>query len=756
MRELLNSYFNMQEHLALTEFSNRLACVCETILEINEQSAERQSEVRKIFEFLTELRSPEIINYGRSEFTGELESHPFSTTLMLIREVASGHSDYFQFRLRCALLARLYLSRGHDDYNAYLQFYKALLKAEISLPFRANFIARATVYEVQTELKKVAGHQKNSQLLVLAACLQPIRNPDSKASIKKTLSASSYANRTVPIAEGCSIQHTDELDENGNHLDSKLLITPNLTNFNCQDHLLYSKKKAGLQRALYTSEIATAWSLAAATPRELTCLLNEIEPNFLPAKFAVINTQKSKLLFVLFCRLLGLHRPWSLKLVNAGSTSFDPETVSPETITYSLNKRIKNEIKDARITLNARLVNILGPEKRASRHYYFTNRTFSIKLPEPLLSLLQNILPSISASQRNGHALSQAFEMTREDYSTWLNNALRNVGFRELGITSHSVESTFLHLARESVPEFTLNLLKQQGSVQQHYLMLPCRDISKQINKAWAEFMESIGFLRSSRVDHASHKLHLDNVGSEITLRDNLLESVSNHIVTAVAQVRQDSLSADDLIHAFNKIALYIYLRIATTVGLRPVNEPLPSRKDYSSLSHAMTVKDKSVHHVKERRLIALTPALVSLIDHHLSVADEFAITLGTTKPERLVSRLSNNRLWESFSRKFVNEKLSTLLNVPIKNHSLRHTAAQQFLSLSQKHHRFTQKALDQFLNHARANAYALNNHSIQSVDTFIEEQRLVLDQSDNSHAETDRRALSTLDELKARICKCR
>src|SRR5690554_158001 len=169
MRELIEKHFHIQPSLAITEVAVRLRLVCEAVLEINENSAEERSELSRIYKYLCSDRQAEITNFRRASFHGELESHPFSVTMMLIPAFGENHANFHQFKLLCAMLARLYLSRGTDDYEAYLQFYKTFIRNnDAQLPFGAYFVTRASIYEVQVELRKVALNRNNTELEKLA------------------------------------------------------------------------------------------------------------------------------------------------------------------------------------------------------------------------------------------------------------------------------------------------------------------------------------------------------------------------------------------------------------------------------------------------------------------------------------------------------------------------------------------------------------------------------------------------------------
>lgn len=752
MDELINLHFNMPTRITAEEYSSRLSLVCETLLDIDESSMQQRSEISRISGYLKRFSDMGTVNYERSEFLGELETHAFSTTLMLIREVDEKSESFESFALQCALIARLWLTRGPEDYNAFLQFYKTLIKIEKPLPFTKNFVARASVYELQVELKKVVKNRSDKALADLATFYQPIREREANKTGKSFYAAASFVKRSALLSESIAVEQVDALDEYGEHIDSRLHVTPNLKRLSHQEYALYNKKKVGLQRALYNAEVAPAWSLRAATHAELASLLNSIDDNLLGEQISQIDAQTSMYLFCFFGKVFGLSDPFSFILLNKGSRNHREDGIKPGTITYTLNKRSKRELSEASVTLNTRLVDVAGPRDDAQRHHYYTNSQITLRLQEPLFSLLQNALTVTEPDKRNHKSVSQAFDLTAKGYSNWLNRSIDERGFKKFGLTRTAFEQTFLNSARGQLPESTLNLLRQQSSVQQHYVLQSHKEITKQINNAWSDFLLSLGFTRITRVDSASQSLHLDNAGSELTLRHSLLKAVLQQTVEkAITLMKGSALTA--YVQAFNELAFYIYLRTAATVGLRPVNEPFPSREHFSARLKLMIVKDKAVHHKQERRLIILTPRLILLIERHLETADGLAEMLGINSPSAVVSRLRAESEWEHFSSAFVEKKLSALLSASLKTHSLRHTAAQSFLKQSVRKRNYSQTAMNLFMNHARANAYALSNHSINSISEYSKCQQQLIEQADDSELhESDAQALELLNELKSEV----
>lgn len=745
MIERINERFVIPERLPVEAYASRLSIICAAIIEIAEQSVEARHQYDELIDFLKPFVIGNVINYSRREFTGELESHAFATTMMLIREVPDDSEQYASFELQCALLASLYLARGPADYSAYLEFYKAVIAQDVRFPFTMHFVTRASIYELRRELRKVAETRQNKALAVLAASYQPARQSQRNDS-DNFHNAHAILSRDSETHASFDVFHLDAINEDGEHISSRLGIARNMETTSQHDKASYRQKKVGLERAMYRNEMATAWALNAATPDELRCFLSAASPELARGHFSEVEPSTARLLFYFFAHLLGLTDAHKFVIENAGSKSFDSSALVNKTISYEFSGRLLGELKHAHITLNTKLVNVQGPNFDAARLYKYTSDTITLRLPEPLLSLLQRSLHGVASSNRNKKKLSECFEVTQDDYNTWVSDTLKNADLKRFGITRRGLENTYLHLARETVPETVLNLLRQNASVQQHYIYFSHREIANLLNKSWSRFIKQIGLKRASRVDSTSYRHFVDNAGSTLTVRDELLHAVlSNCLDTAESCYRPRKTSSH--VDTFNSLAFYLYLRLASTVALRPVKEPLPSRTHYCSWQMLMTVKDKAVHHEHERRLIVLSQKHTQLIDLHLACAERIAGALGVEPPHRVISRVANNQ-WKAFDNTLVASQLSAALNSSIKTHTLRHVSIQEFMQKMMTNSGYSQSSVNLFMNHARANAYALNAHSLLSVCDYAHHQRQILEQIDKQYEELDTRWLALSTEL--------
>lgn len=757
MLDIIDKTFNLQPSIPVDAFAARLEQLCRALIQINAHSAEQNALYQRIVDYVKDRSSRTTSLFRRSELRSELKEFPFSCTLMLIPEARFTDEEYRQFTLQCALLAQLYIARGADDYDAFLAFYKALLKPahSVNLPFSADFVCRATIEELQLTLKKVSKIRRNVAIHELASFYQKKRLPALNVPNQNFLTAKNIHQSSVPTAGGVHLTYIDATDSHGHRVGSALGITPDMTHTQGQDRKRFNIRRSGMQNALYNAEVAAPWSLGAATPQELQSLLLHIHPRLLSANFNAITPYDSKMLLYFFARLLGLPEPWSLTLINHGSSKFEHHAPEANSISYAFVKRRSGELHDAKITLSARLIDTNPPSETARRLHHASREVLTMRLPEPLLPLLQTALYSIDASRRLHHSIEHAFRVTRNEYVAWLNTKIKDAGFKVLGLTKSSFEKAFLHYAREITPETTLAVLTGQSSVQCHYVSVRRSDMITAIESSWRAFCQAAGLSHVSSIALPSYPRDHDEVGSKLTLRMDALDTLLTHLLTSNENI--EGYSALDMsIQGLNQLALYSYLRIASTVGLRPVSKPFPSHEFYSATQGVMSVADKRAHHKEERRLIVLTQAHINLITSYQIAANALSQRLSIPPPSALIMHFDvEHQMWRDFSPTLANRLLSELTQSEISNHTLRHVAATRFVTHHTAKKTFSQPALDQLMNHSRAGVLALNPRQIGSMQDIIVEQRTRIFAYDQNFETNDKTAARQLINIKEALAKC-
>jgi hypothetical protein len=237
-----------------------------------------------------------------------------------------------------------------------------------------------------------------------------------------------------------------------------------------------------------------------------------------------------------------------------------------------------------------------------------------------------------------------------------------------------------------------------------------------------------------------------DEIGSKLTPRNDVFDALLDHVISqADAAERDQNLR----VVRYNLLALYTYLRIATTCGLRPVRKPFPPIKDFDQANGAFSVADKRSHHKEERRLIVLSSSLNDVLIACMQAATALSVVLDTASPDSLLMTFDTKSLsWQHFSRKFVNSALHKITGEQLMSHSLRHIAARRFATFHIDKDTFSQAALNLHLNHNRKNASALNQRSMADLASLISHQRHLIDAYDGGYSSLDGKALKLLQQL--------
>jgi len=308
-----------------------------------------------------------------------------------------------------------------------------------------------------------------------------------------------------------------------------------------------------------------------------------------------------------------------------------------------------------------------------------------------------------------------------------------SLAFRGIGVAA--LHRSFFQFSKNSVPETYRAFLTQKSTVQSHYISAQQHQLSATILRAWRDFSDAC-LMRWRHVDaHETAKnpvtpvFHKD-VGSKITLRNELLDALYKLLLLHV-----------DL----NNIAFYIYLRIASTSALRPVQRPFPENSHIDLVSMCMTVADKRVHSDEERRFVVLTSSACRLLEAWHKAAESHAIRNVFTSPSHGLMWLDEYMTWQHFDAKTVNERLYELTSQLLKSHSLRHVAAKKFLQFSEN---FDQRLLNFLMNHSRAGVGILDRFSALSPCAAANLLRRELEISDAQFVSLDAQAIANLELL--------
>lgn len=725
--------FNIPEEFPIGLLATRLSRALFYLSEIAVCAESERDHFKELQCELARMRTPPQPAQTRAELHNYLKNCPFMTTLLLLGEPdESPYCDDITNR-KIALLAHLFECRGAVDYKAYLTFSKCVIDQQLSI-LTLGCLLDLTSLEIHLLIKKSVNRENKLEQLAPFFIPLKTRIAEHKPSV---LSAK---NRHVQVIESTSdsellaLDNTNELAE---RCDEYLLLDSRVALTTVQQRRQFQRRLFGAQRAYYAHESAVAGGMHAALPCEINELLQQAAPWLLSADMSLLQLNDAQHLLMLFLSMLGLSSQ-DIVLYNKGSTKKLPVKECSVYLDYEFPKRSRFII--ATLELRSDLLKTAIPKTQDPRIHFVCKGTLHIPVPYPITHLLNAVLRSIPPYKRQVNTLYDAIKFDSKQYVFWLNAALKSCRLYEKGITKGAIEKAFIQFSRESVPETYLRLLSRKPCIQNHYISVPTTTLTNTVLQAWRTFCIAAGMTWKNANAHeagdksVSHQPHTE-LGSKITLRPE--------IYRAVYQCLLSTLSDRLEFNSINRLSLYLYLRLASTVGLRPTKSPLPTIDHVNFGRGIFTVADKRVHSKDELRLIVLPSKLTELITLWRVCAKQYAMSINAGEPSHLLMWWDNG--WRSFDRKLVNEQLQRITKEPLINHSLRHTAAQRYIQNSPD---FNQSLLDMLLNHSRAGVSLFNQYAAISPAHLIKLQQLILDDVDREFTHFDTSAHTHLTQL--------
>ncbi|WP_126807276.1 hypothetical protein [Aliidiomarina shirensis] len=745
----LQEHFNPIPELQHQHYASRLDVFILLLLEINYGSAETRHGLEDLRTSVMSHCNAASTEYVRRDFYSSLKSHSFFSTLMLIPEPAPNEPLDSNTLRSMALLARVYALRGVDDYSAYLQFYKCFISEHApEVPLTRRFIIESTDEELQLELKLTSELDAYRSFIDVVPYLQP-RTPTTRDPSKKGLIRQPNMHKQrIQESDSYDVNYLQFTNENADTFSEILEVTPKITLSTEQQRRKFRRREAGARNALYKHEAKVSWSLQAAMPSEFQAFIDAISPELIDGHYADISSDNAKFLSVLFLNVLGISNVLDIVLINLGARNDAAPSDIPR-LEYELDRKTK--YIEARIVINASLLSTNVPEFTAG--HYTHNPTLNYVLPHPLPALLNIALRNTNIQARHKYTIANAFALDPTIYNKKINDALKASKLKARGITRGALEKAFHYFAADSVPEVFLSFLTQSASVQNHYVSAERASLQEVITSEWLRFIRVAGFhhTRLNTTENASllgnrFAFH-DEVGSKITIRQELIDFILERLSHSLSTTALTNIA--DHISALNHCAFYLYMRVATTSALRPVQKPFPLREHFHASLGAFSVADKRSHHAEERRVIILSPMLRRIICAYQSTADCISEKLNISKPCYLVMHLNGEtRCFEHFSRALVNTLFLNITEKPFINHSFRHSAARRFLTHHVDAKTFSQAALNVLMNHSRAGVSALNARSLTSVADNVSIIQKRIEAYDSIYDASDMAILKVLHKI--------
>jgi len=722
IKKELSAEFGFSSNTDLSLYAQRLVLFLVELSQLPYLSSKKSNDYRTLLNRLKGYaltEQPE--NLSRKKLYNRLTDEPFFCTLLLI-PVRESMASYY------CLLAHLFLTRGVDDYRAYLAFYKSLIEPPASNLPSIETLRNSTIDEVRIALTRFSERQAVDELKQLAAYFRQKKLLRSGQK-KSLLAAKNASEQMLYQSDEGTASFVEMSTEIGETTGQFFQWTPNVEKTETQSKSEYSRAKGGLKNALYNANSTCTWGSNSATPAELWRLLSAIDSAFVDDDVSKFNKESAGVMLLFFLKLMGLPEPGELILDNAGSPGYQPK-IQSNTLTYHIHKgsgRI-----DADVCLNARLLDVAQPEVANKLVHLIANKNLKISLPHPIPLLIKASFKAVANKDRNNKTLFSALKLDEKRYRASLKLYLKSQRLDAVGLSIKGFEQTFYQYAKEQLPEIVFNFLRGKSSVQHHYVSIERATIENEFKEVWLNFLDDVGISRqSSDVDNTTFSVeqtYHDEVGSAHTLRDEVLNAMLAHCCSVLTNDLCDDLTR------LNAGSLYIYLRAASLVALRPVTKPFPTLDYYDATLGVFSVSDKRVHHKDERRLIVLTNSLIKLLDAWSNAARQISIRYALHKPESVLMHLDyENRTWVHLSQSYVNQLLLNDFSENLDNRSLRHIAASHYLNHHLRNQTFTQLSLNLLMNHQRSGVSAMNQRSLTSIEALVLEQRKQLEASDTA-----------------------
>ncbi|MCW8328244.1 hypothetical protein MD588_05425 [Photobacterium sp. SDRW27] len=637
------------------------------------------------------------------------------------------------------LLVRVYHAMGPDVYEAYLAFDRLRAAYPADVPF--------IELGMLTQGSQHALAQALTEHPYLAPLAPYVKRRHSHARRRPLYQAANV--HTTTRVENAVLTATVKTtsDQDGNAGESWLTLSANQPLSDQAAKRQFAQQSSGMARAIGRANKALPASQAVLTPGECRVFLTLACPPLLDGEWLAIAKTERKYWLLFWLALLG-HPCREIPLHNRRSKSqSEPPTLS---LHYEFDTR---EGCNVVLQLPADLVK--GTRPAAGDKRYYTQRpSWSLSLPWPLQSVFNLVLRDLPSSQRHGLPLAEALSISPTQYRQWLKAHIKAVQPQvPFHLSPTGLHQTFLHFAREQVPDTALALLTGKACVQSHYVNQEAAAASHQVRRCWQAFLAELGAteaLNSSSETHVSVTWGMpsyhDQVGSALTLRQELLAP----IFSAILQPLQQRPSPHALIDSrqrqvwSERVALYLHLRAAMTLALRPVNQPYPTLDHIAFKAGLLTVQDKRSHHHDERRVLVADPVLTRLLGLYHSWQQRALPLERLQEPVGL--SVFDGQQWQPLERSTVQRLLETYVGDMVPG-GFRHLSASLWLEANQSRPEghFAQTDLNLLMNHFLRGQSPIGQYSLLSLTQAAAHQQQQLAPMVAKFAAYDRQAETAL-----------
>ncbi|MBS9811352.1 hypothetical protein J4H70_21620 [Vibrio alginolyticus] len=495
---------------------------------------------------------------------------------------------------------------------------------------------------------------------------------------------------------------------------------PELTHQQARQKFL--RQKVGMSQAIARANRVHPMSNDALSPSELAMWIQFHCPALAEQDLLDIPAKERSHWFLLFLRMfcgtLNLQQP----LFNLGSRS----TKSPPvpSLVYELDRR---DACHAKLRLDTDLFKGAKPPQ-GSKQYFTSQKSSEVTLPWPLQSLLNLILRALPAHQRHLVSLEQGLLLTSLDHQAWLTQKIaQSCHHFPFKVTSARLTQIFHHYSSQRMPSVIADFLAGKGSVQMHYANVEGAAMTASTHQHWNAFLSAMniqpqqGWYSETTSASIIGETYHEQCGSAITLRESLLPSAFEAILSPLFD--QDAGLALSLpVENCERLALYLHIRTAIELGLRPVFSPYPVDLDCAWETGVWSLQDKRVHHKEARRLVTPSYELASLLQRYqayaCTISPQYLVQL------RPVLSVFDGQDWQPLSPAVIKGLQARYLD-RLEGGCFRHNALHQaLLEAFKARPSFVQSELNMRMNHFKRGQYPLSQYTLCSIRQMAEVQQ--------------------------------
>ncbi|MFO6424175.1 hypothetical protein [Motilimonas sp. KMU-193] len=690
---------------------------------LNQLQRNEKAQLESLIEQLVAiaLKSDEAISCipadaTRSSLNSVLTDYPMFSTLLFIESIADVQEKRWWFWL----LVRLQRCVGVMTYEQCLAFDNARRTLKSYPDFALDKLINGSNVALAKFCTSISELAKFSHFFT-----RPPINRSTKPRFLPYQSDNEYV-QLLSLSDDIKVDLFTPVDLDGNEKSTYFQFDTNVDDIkqqaltHQQQQRKYQLQRAGVESAIARANKMHPMSNSALTPNELNAWLNLHCPELFNNQLDRIPKEDRAHWFLFFLNIFLGKLDNGLRLFNGATTS--NEQPSCLSIVYALDRKASCQVD---LRLSSRLFKgKQAPE--SAKQYWSTQSYFDVALPWPLGSLLNLILRNIPTNKRHKISLYDAIGTTLEQHRRWLAGCINKTkALLPFKVTPSIISNAFRSFSVQTLPSVCADYLQQQGSVLMHYVNMERDDVASLARRDWFAFLNAVGlnegrdWSQETSIGAMTLESFHEQIGSAITLRESVLPKVFDALLSPLTTLK---LSPSNRVEVAQRIALYLHIRSAIELALRPVKAPYPLDQQVAWLAGVMTVQDKRVHHSQEQRLLVLSASLAELLQGYQAFCAELGCGYRIATSACLC--VFDGQAWQALDPKMFTTLCERYI-APIDPGCFRHLSAHQLVQSCLSHSsQFDQQTLNQKMNHYKRGQQVLGEYSLCSIEHVIERQQ--------------------------------